>query len=56
MAPKFAEPTVEQLNAAKIISGPFLQFNDSVIFEYLEPPAWLDATYYSNGIDTYCSS
>ncbi|KAF1978199.1 hypothetical protein BU23DRAFT_550272 [Bimuria novae-zelandiae CBS 107.79] len=44
MASKFAEPTIEKLAAAKRISGPFSQFEDSVIFEYLEPPASLNAT------------
>ncbi|KAJ4352544.1 uncharacterized protein N0V89_007893 [Didymosphaeria variabile] len=44
MAPQLAQPTIEELDAAKLIAGPFSQFNDSVIFEYLEPPASLNAT------------
>ncbi|KAJ4297701.1 hypothetical protein N0V90_005596 [Kalmusia sp. IMI 367209] len=45
MASKFAEPSIKELDTAKTISGPFSQFDNSVIFEYVEPPASLNATH-----------
>ncbi|PVI04006.1 hypothetical protein DM02DRAFT_586797 [Periconia macrospinosa] len=44
MTPKLTEPTTKELEACKRISGPFSQFEESVVFEYLEPPASLNAT------------
>ncbi|KAF2451164.1 hypothetical protein P171DRAFT_467812 [Karstenula rhodostoma CBS 690.94] len=51
MAPTLAEPTLEELEAAKTIAGPFSQFNNSAIFEYLEPPISLNATCQRNQQD-----
>lgn len=40
-----ANPNMQAVESAKIISGPYTLFNGSFILEFLEPPAPLNATY-----------